>query len=59
MSFVTVFMTLTTGFVLLAPILMATVLVTGSMPFQRAVETAPVPAPVPEVEQERELSHAA
>lgn len=56
MSFVTVFMALTTGFVLLTPILMAAVLVTGSVPFQRVAEAAPA---APEVEREHQLSRAA
>jgi hypothetical protein len=41
MSFVTVLMTVMTGFVLLAPVAMAVVLVTGGVPVRRpAVATA-------------------
>lgn len=39
MSFVTVFMTVTTAFVLLAPVAMATILVTGGVPSRRKVAT--------------------
>lgn len=59
MSFVTVFMALTTAFVLLAPILMAAVLVTGGAPFLRVAEAAPAPVRAAEAEPERELSRAA
>lgn len=44
MSFVTVLMTVMTGFVLLAPVAMAVVLVTGGVPVRRpAVATAAAP----------------
>lgn len=44
MSFVTVFMTVTTAFVLLAPLAMAAILVTGGVPSRRKVAAATAPA---------------